>query len=65
MKTSLLTIPVVAQELGIAYETAYKWIATKAVVPSELLGTIRVVRREDFEVFAEAYRRGDYERWSR
>ena len=55
----------VAQELGIAYETAYKWIATRAVVPSELLGTIRVVRREDFERFAADYRSGKYERWQR
>lgn len=64
MSEQLMTIPVIAAELGIAYETAHKWIATKCVVPSMQVGkAMRLVKRADFEVFATAYKRGDYERW--
>jgi hypothetical protein len=65
MAHTLITIPAIAVELDIAYQTAYRWVVDKQVVPSEFIGNLRVVKREDFERFAADYRAGKYERWPR
>lgn len=66
MRPDLMTIPAIAHELGIAYQTAHRWIAEKTVIPSQKLGEkLIVVDRRDFEKFAADYRAGKYERWSR
>lgn len=65
MKDTYLTIRVMADELGIAYQTAYRWVATVKAVPSEFFGSVLAVRRSDFEKFAADYRAGKYERWAR
>lgn len=59
MAHTLITIPAIAVELGIAYQ----WVVDKNVVPSEFIGNLRVVKREDFERFATDYRAGRYDRW--
>ena len=63
MAHTLITIPAIPDELGIAYQTAYRWVVDKNVVPSEFIGKLRVVKREDFERFAADYKAGRYDRW--
>jgi hypothetical protein len=64
MIETLVTIPVIARELGIAYQTAYRWVAVQKAVPSEKLGDkLIVVKQSDFEKFAADYRAGKYARW--
>jgi hypothetical protein len=61
---TLLSVAAVAAEIGIAYQTAYRWIVTKDAVPSEIVGkNTHAVRREDFEKFAADYKAGRYDRW--
>ena len=64
MQETLVTIPVMARELGIAYQTAHRWISEKKAIPSEKLGDkLIVVKRSDFDRFAVDYRAGKYARW--
>jgi len=65
MNTSnLMTLPVIARELGMAYETVHKWIVLRNVVPySRLSERVIIVERADAAAFIADYRAGKYARW--